>query len=178
MTEHIPYGIYRMRLIGPEAALNEFGPTTVTVKGSDLDNLISLASEAVALLAEPAWPAVTTGYDDLPDKFCPLEFAAPELTANQWQNVDGTQQWFVGVYEVGRCYGGPEEGGWWYDTGKIVRQTAVASRDEAEQVRETLRAKYPDTGASSNYHGGEDYRISINLEPHADYFPAEAPRYE
>lgn len=25
--------------------------------------------------------------------------------------------WSVAVYEVQRCYGGPEEGGWWYDRG-------------------------------------------------------------
>lgn len=23
---------------------------------------------------------------------------------------------FISVYEVDRCYGGPEEGGWWYDS--------------------------------------------------------------
>ena len=23
---------------------------------------------------------------------------------------------FLSVYELNRCYGGPEEGGWWYDT--------------------------------------------------------------
>jgi hypothetical protein len=174
----LPYGVYRMRLTGPDAALDEFGPTSVTVKGDDLDNLIHDASEAVARLVDPDWPPGSSAYDELPGRFCPLEFAEPVLTANKWQNFDGTQQWFVGVYEVDRCYGGPEEGGWWYDTGSLLQQTAVASRGEAEALRTKLRQRFPDTGASSNVFGGEDYRIHIDLQPHAGHFPTETPRYE
>jgi len=29
--------------------------------------------------------------------------------------------WFVAVYMVDKAYGGPEEGGWWYDVGELVR---------------------------------------------------------
>jgi hypothetical protein len=32
---------------------------------------------------------------------------------------------FVNVYAVTRHYGGPEEGGWWYDEGEPVKSTAV-----------------------------------------------------
>ena len=28
---------------------------------------------------------------------------------------------YVNEYEVDRKYGGPEEGGWWYDTGKFIK---------------------------------------------------------
>lgn len=27
---------------------------------------------------------------------------------------------YFAVYEVSRCYGGPEEGGWWYDDGRVL----------------------------------------------------------
>jgi hypothetical protein len=27
---------------------------------------------------------------------------------------------YFAVYEVERCYGGPEEGGWWYDRGRVL----------------------------------------------------------
>ena len=30
------------------------------------------------------------------------------------------QPWIVGVYDVDRAFGGPEEGGWWYDVGYPV----------------------------------------------------------
>lgn len=30
------------------------------------------------------------------------------------------QWWTVAVYLVDRAYGGPEEGGWWYETGELV----------------------------------------------------------
>jgi hypothetical protein len=176
----LPYGIYRMRLVGPAAALDALGRTTVRVKGDDLDNLVYDASEAVARLANPsaADEPGTSHYDNLPEIWCPLEFAEPVLTANEWQNPDGTQQWFVGVYLVDRCYGGPEEGGWWYDAGELVRQTAVATRADAEALRTKLADRYPRTGASSNVHGGEDYAIHIDLQPHAEHYPTEHPRYE
>jgi len=32
---------------------------------------------------------------------------------------------YVNVYAVTRLYGGPEEGGWWYDAGEPVKSTAV-----------------------------------------------------
>jgi hypothetical protein len=35
----------------------------------------------------------------------------------------------VAVYLQDRAYGGPEEGGWWYDTGELVR-TCRLFRDE------------------------------------------------
>lgn len=174
---HLPYGVYRMRLIGPDAALDAMGAESVLVSGTSLDNLIYDASEAIARLANPSWPAADPDgscYDRLPDSWCPLEFAEPELSANEWRNPDGTQQWFVGVYEVGQNYGGPEEGGWWYSTGELVQQTAVASRDEAEELRETLSETFPVKGR----YGDPDYQISIDLKPLVASFPEERPRYE
>ena len=35
---------------------------------------------------------------------------------------------YVGVFQVGRLYGGPEEGGWWYDAGEVVRTEVVRVR--------------------------------------------------
>ena len=28
--------------------------------------------------------------------------------------------WYVNIYETNRAYGGPEEGGWYYDTGDLL----------------------------------------------------------
>ena len=35
----------------------------------------------------------------------------------------------VGVYHVDRCYGGPEEGGWWFDAWQHVHRGLSRSRD-------------------------------------------------
>ena len=31
-----------------------------------------------------------------------------------------TEAGWLAVYEIDRAYGGPEEGGWWFDTGRLV----------------------------------------------------------
>jgi hypothetical protein len=84
---------------------------------------------------------------------------------------------YVNVYEVDRAYGGPEEGGWYYDAGRLVTSRQVPSGD-AESVREDLRKQYPATGKSSSviYTGG-DYSVFIEDAPGADY-PEYAPHYE
>jgi hypothetical protein len=85
---------------------------------------------------------------------------------------------FVNVYEVDRAYGGPEEGGWYYDTGRLVLSRQVPSAD-AESVRASLREQYPSTGKSSSviYPGYGDYTIHLDSEPGADY-PDYTPHYE
>lgn len=42
--------------------------------------------------------------------------------------------WSVDVYLVRQCYGGPEEGGWWYDSGVRCRDVAVMGLLDAEDV--------------------------------------------
>lgn len=37
----------------------------------------------------------------------------------------------LAFYEIDRAWGGPEEGGWWYDTGTFVRVIALHYHDEA-----------------------------------------------
>lgn len=39
----------------------------------------------------------------------------------------------VAVYMTDRSYGGPEEGGWWYDTGNLVR-TVKTFRNEQSAI--------------------------------------------
>lgn len=84
----------------------------------------------------------------------------------------------VSVYEVYRRYGGPEEGGWYYDEGYLVYADAYASAEAAVAEAERLREVYPETGryTSVAYSGG-DYRIRVSTTPGNDY-PAERPRYE
>jgi hypothetical protein len=85
---------------------------------------------------------------------------------------------YVNVYEVDRQYGGPEEGGWWYDTGEVVLSERFYNLDAAEARVKELADEYPKTGFSSSviYSGG-DYRIWIEDEP-AQNYPDNRPHYE
>lgn len=85
---------------------------------------------------------------------------------------------FVTVYEMDRIYGGPEEGGWWYDAGTVVLCRQVPA-DQAEAVRDSLREEYPHTGKrySVIYPGYGDYDVLIDDEPGKD-FPLYTPHYE
>lgn len=48
----------------------------------------------------------------------------------------------VAVYDVGLSYGGPEEGGWWYDAGSLVRVCRVfRSEDRAYAYCRRLNAR-------------------------------------
>jgi len=39
-------------------------------------------------------------------------------------------RYIIALYEIGRAYGGPEEGGWFFDTGELVRLLALAPTEE------------------------------------------------
>ena len=41
---------------------------------------------------------------------------------------------YVNTYLQDRVYGGPEEGGWWFDTKKPVQSVRCASEEEAENL--------------------------------------------
>lgn len=52
-----------------------------------------------------------------------------------------TQPAYVSVYHRERCYGGPEEGGWWYDRCELQGSKAFASREEAEAWLESAKVE-------------------------------------
>lgn len=90
------------------------------------------------------------------------------------QFADGA---WANVYEISREYGGPEEGGWWYDVGQPVRSIKADTYEIAKLMVDYLANEYPATGRSESVLGGEDYRVTI--EPHeAKAYPEERPHYE
>lgn len=93
-------------------------------------------------------------------------------------------QWHVSVYERDRNYGGPEEGGWWYDSGTVVQTIPVTSEDwsdeDIELLIDLLRKQYADTseyGISSVLYSGGEYEIYAEPQKGADW-PQERPHYE
>ena len=54
--------------------------------------------------------------------------------ARAWVNP-----WFVNEYETDKAYRGPEEGGWWYDTGRFIQcHGEFPSRDAAAACADRL----------------------------------------
>lgn len=85
-----------------------------------------------------------------------LQAAANHVSGQRWVNV----------FDVGRYYGGPEEGGWWYDAGECVDRKFAASVEEARKIRTELEAEYGNDGPGlgSVLSRGE-YQVSIELLP-------------
>lgn len=61
----------------------------------------------------------------------------------------------VAVYAISRVYGGPEEGGWWYDDGPLMGvQHVTASYDVALEVCQRLNEQYKKDAEAENYRDG------------------------
>lgn len=90
----------------------------------------------------------------------------------------------VAFYEIDRAYGGPEEGGWWYDCGQLVRVFAVCKTEKAANAVATranhlldrLQRHKREVG-SVIYRGGRHVaRVYTNTAP--KFYPQERPHYE
>ncbi len=85
---------------------------------------------------------------------------------------------FVNVYEIDRRWGGPEEGGWWYNNYNCI-ETQEVPEEKAEEVVEQLEEKYKDRIYGDIYSvlGGRDIAVYIEDE-RAESETKERPYYE
>ena len=91
-------------------------------------------------------------------------------------------RFYVNEYLEDQAWGGPEEGGWWYDTGQYLEcHGCFASRAEADirvgelapHLAEARKGKLPpDSVACTGY---PEVEIEKRLGAH---FPTQRPRYE
>lgn len=90
---------------------------------------------------------------------------------------------YVNAYAVDRRYGGPEEGGWYYDDGTPLASIPVDTDAEEAAARDMINAKFKDAYEQTNRHGrfsvigGPDLEIYIEESPAVAY-PYETPHYE
>ena len=94
----------------------------------------------------------------------------------------------VAVYLVNKAFGGPEEGGWWYDAGIPADEHAdktrgFATEDEADKYANELNRSDFMKGLnegrpeiSSVLSTGRYEAVSQSGNP--TYFPVERPQYE
>ena len=94
----------------------------------------------------------------------------------------------VSVHEIDQCYGGGEEGGWYYDCGTPAPQHArftrvFASRTKAIRYMQRLnRETVPSLREGRDYwsaaYTGGDFRAVVQDGTNARAWPNKRPRYE
>lgn len=87
---------------------------------------------------------------------------------------------YVNIYQLDRVCGGPEEGGWWFDTGTVELSIVCDSEESAQERAEMLREVFENHGNRYSviyYRKPSDYDVDIDDKPGADW-PVESPRYE
>jgi hypothetical protein len=129
-------------------------------------------------------------YMELREALCAMKRA-------RWRYSTAT---YLNVYEVHQCYGGREEGGWWFDAGSPVASVPIAglNRAEIDALEANIRRQYQldSSGqyALKNNPEADDFDISrargrtscaggydveVRFEDHfAEALPASKPRYE
>ena len=78
----------------------------------------------------------------------------------------------ITVHLITEHFGGPEEGGWWYQCGHPVTTTCIFSRDQAVRELIHLHERY-----SSEEYEEETYDISL-ARGYAKFYPEKRPHYE
>ncbi len=93
--------------------------------------------------------------------------------------------YILAFYEIDREYGGPEEGGWWYNTGELIRICRVFKNEDSankacrranDLIHHIINRHKRDVGSVA-YSGGQ---VSACVFKHTapKYFPTETPHYE
>lgn len=85
---------------------------------------------------------------------------------------------FVNVYLVRRHYGGPQEGGWWFDTGELLHCEPVLDEGVEARVKE-LEGNYSneDRRELSSVLSDGVFDVVVSDTPGSDW-PDEIPQYE
>jgi len=95
---------------------------------------------------------------------------------------------FITVYSITRHYGGPQEGGWWYDwyvpieTIHIPRRWVKKPnqhRNQIETLKSQMKRKYADEALGNIYHstGGKAIEAYIE-ETYREFESKVTPHYE
>lgn len=95
--------------------------------------------------------------------------------------------WIVAVYNAELGYGGPEEGGWWFDTGELVRIVRTTAGEDrayayARKLNSKLRSREfgPNKGRRDKSSVLSDgfYEAMVYRDNAPKSFPDHRPHYE
>jgi len=87
---------------------------------------------------------------------------------------------YLNVYAVTRHYGGPEEGGWWFNAGEPLASIPLANPtdDQIEAERTRLQSIFADHAEGDIYSVNGGVKICVYTEDHlAASWPTETPYY-
>lgn len=93
-------------------------------------------------------------------------------------------RYVIAFYEIDRVYGGPEEGGWWFDTGdlrrplKVVRTEREADSVAARANRLLDRFQRHTRSPSSMAYASGRFAACVFGDTAPRHFPATRPHYE
>jgi len=95
---------------------------------------------------------------------------------------------YITVYHVTRHYGGPEEGGWWYnwnkpvETGKIPKKfqgNTSRARNKVDQMVAKLKQDHEHEEWGNIYHMSDGLMVSVFTETNRREFETKVrPHYE
>jgi hypothetical protein len=87
---------------------------------------------------------------------------------------------YVVTYEITRHYGGPEEGGWWYDWTSINEVARVFTFRQAREAVRRFRDEYPTCrrGRHSVIGGADTFVVLCYDEDEFPQESTETPHYE
>jgi hypothetical protein len=156
----------------------------IPVRKENLAHAGKIVDELSALVESTGMFGKIIVEDEFPD--LPQGGGVMNLPDGKWFPVSGeTGPWegfrFVNAYSENRLYGGPEEGGWWYNAGTPVASIPVVEGDE--QSEEAMKAYLQGEAGWSSEHPigsvlGHDV-FSIRVEDlFAASYPETTPHYE
>jgi hypothetical protein len=107
-------------------------------------------------------------------------------------NPEEPQLWWVGIYKQDRAFGGPEEGGWWYDCGEHCDQevyfavdmlpgvfrTETEAVEYAAKVQEAVKPLNVGRRSISSVLSEGQYGVMVFEDKLPDYYPEKRPHYE
>jgi hypothetical protein len=131
-------------------------------------------------------PICKTPHQELPDGLmgvfcdCPDDAELDEAYA-----ADPRRRYSVAVYQEDMAYGGPEEGGWWYDAGELTDYPVRYFRGEEAAYRHARRLNHWLHRLINRHRREYSSVISdgrLVAEVHANHppghYPAQRPHYE
>jgi hypothetical protein len=108
----------------------------------------------------------------------PEDFFCKTCDDKGYVNIGEDEIVYVNVYSVTRHYGGPEEGGWWYNWSECIEVFPTKNKN-AETIREELESEnaYKKFGNIYSVLGGRDIEVRIEETP-KESETKERPHYE
>jgi len=110
--------------------------------------------------------------------FAKTQTARNYITSYKWYTeVEGEEPTTITLHECAMRYGGPEEGGWYYQQGWPVKTICVFSKKQA--IREAIKLQEwaeEEYGERKDYLGWDTWSVSFS-NGYAKAFPEERPYY-